>query len=112
MTIEEKLDDIANTLSRKIGLTELSECADPELRERYRAAAELVMLKFMQWQGQRQEPGNHTLERVNRLTQAVADLFESHVAQGRMMARPLIPMSESLDRIERMLTDIARKLDA
>ena|SRR5215831_13893347 len=42
------------------------------------------------------EPRNLTLERVNRLSQAVADLMESHAAQGRMIARLLEQMSELL----------------
>lgn len=41
-----------------------------------------------------------TLERVNRLTQAVADLMESHAAQGRNVTRMLTGMGEQLDRME------------
>jgi hypothetical protein len=35
------------------------------------------------------KPRDFTLERVNRLTQAVADLMESHQAQGRNLLRVL-----------------------
>lgn len=46
------------------------------------------------------EARNITLERVNRLTQAMADLTESHAAQGRMMMRLLNQMNERLVSID------------
>lgn len=45
-------------------------------------------------------PRNLTLERVNRLTDAVADLMESHAAQGRAVLH-------RLDKIEAHLGSLA-----
>lgn len=45
-----------------------------------------------------------TLERVNRLTQAVADLTESHAAQGRVLVRLLEQLDSRLGAIEAGLT--------
>jgi len=42
------------------------------------------------------DPSDLTLTRVNRLTQAVADLSESHATQGRSLIRLLTQMSEQL----------------
>jgi hypothetical protein len=42
-------------------------------------------------------PLDLTLERVNRLTQAVADLGENQLAQGRMLLQLLNQMSDQLD---------------
>jgi ABC-type transporter Mla subunit MlaD len=58
------------------------------------------------------EPRNRTLERVNRLSQAVADLIESHAAQGRMIARLLEQMSERLASIDTTLTALAKDIRA
>lgn len=52
------------------------------------------------------EPRNLTLERVNRLSQAVADLVESHAAQGRMITRLLTQMNEHLASIDAKLTSL------
>jgi len=54
------------------------------------------------------EPRNLTLERVNRLTQALADLMESHAAQGRTMTRLLTQMDERLASIDATLTALAK----
>jgi hypothetical protein len=58
------------------------------------------------------EPRNLTLERVNRLTQAMADLMESHAAQGRMMTRLLMQMDERLASIDTTLTVLAKDVRA
>lgn len=55
---------------------------------------------------------NITLERVNRLTQAMADLTESHAAQGRMLARTLEQMSDRLSAIDGTLTGLAKDVRA
>ena len=47
-----------------------------------------------------------TLERVNRLTQAMADLTESHAAQGRMMAPALEQINKSLSAIDARLCNV------
>ena len=41
-------------------------------------------------------PRNITLERVNRLTQAVGDLAENNAAQNRMTARLLVQMNDGI----------------
>lgn len=46
------------------------------------------------------QPRDLTLERVNRLSQAVADLMEGQATQNRNMIRLLGQMSQQLDRIE------------
>lgn len=51
-----------------------------------------------------------TLERVDRLTLAVADLMESHAAQGRNVSRLLEAQGQQLDRIEASLVDLALHL--
>jgi hypothetical protein len=48
------------------------------------------------------------LERLNRLSQAMADLTESHAAQGRMTNRLLAQMTERLASIETTLTSLAK----
>lgn len=55
---------------------------------------------------------NITLERVNRLTQAMADLTESHAAQGRMLARTLEQMSDRLSSIDGTLSGLAKDVRA
>ena len=52
-------------------------------------------------------PRNLTLERVNRLMQAVADLTESHAAQGRIMARLLTQMNANLETLTKEVRDVA-----
>jgi hypothetical protein len=52
------------------------------------------------------EARNLTLERVNRLSQAVADLTDSHAAQGRMITRLLAQMNEHLASIDTKLTSL------
>lgn len=46
------------------------------------------------------KPGDLTLERVNRLTQAVADLMDSHASQGQAIIRILEAHGDQLARIE------------
>ena len=58
------------------------------------------------------EPRNLTLERVDRLSQAVADLMESHAAQRRMITRLLEQMSERLTSIDTTLTALAKDIRA
>lgn len=48
-----------------------------------------------------------TLERVNRLTEAVADLMESHAAQGRNVGRLHELQGQQLGRIEASLSTLA-----
>lgn len=57
-------------------------------------------------------PRNLTLERVNRLTQAVADLTESHAAQGRVLTRLLQQMDERLASIDTQLAALAKDVRA
>jgi len=52
-------------------------------------------------------PRNLTLERVNRLTQAMADLMESHAAQGRMTTRLLTQMNEHMASIDERLATLS-----
>ena len=49
-------------------------------------------------------PRDLTLERINRLTVAVADLSESHTAQGRQL---LAMVQRVIDRLERIEAQIA-----
>lgn len=49
------------------------------------------------------EPRNLILERINRLTQTVADLSESHAAQGRTLTRLLLQMEERLTSMDQSL---------
>ena len=51
-------------------------------------------------------PRNITQERVNRLTQAMADLMESNAAQGRAVTRLLTQMNEHLAAIETQLAGL------
>ena len=55
------------------------------------------------------EPRNITLERVNRLAQTVADLGESHAAQGRVTARLLAMIGEQLASIDAKLGSMDTK---
>jgi hypothetical protein len=48
-----------------------------------------------------------TLERIKRLTEAVADLMESHATQGRQMFRLLDLQGQQLGRIETTLHALA-----
>lgn len=48
-----------------------------------------------------------TLERVSRLTDAVADLMESHTAQGRNVGRLLELQGQQLGRIEASLSTLS-----
>jgi hypothetical protein len=54
------------------------------------------------------EARNLSLERINRLSQAMADLTESHAAQGRMMTRLLEQMNERLASIEVTLASLTK----
>lgn len=58
------------------------------------------------------EPRNLTLERVNRLTQAVADLMESHAAQGQAILRILDAHGDQLARIEAHLGVLTKEVRA
>lgn len=59
-----------------------------------------------------EQPRDITLERVNRLTQALADLAESHAANGRMTTRLLTRMNEHLASIDTRLVGLAAELHA
>jgi hypothetical protein len=52
------------------------------------------------------KPRDLTLERVNRLTEAVADLMESQAAQGRMLLRMLTQIDSRIDSIKTELTGL------
>jgi hypothetical protein len=58
------------------------------------------------------EPRNLLLERVNRLSQAIADLTESHAATGRMLARLLLQMNDRLSSIDQMLIQLTKDVRA
>ncbi len=58
------------------------------------------------------QPRDLTLERVNRLTQAVADLMEAHASQGRTFIRMLAGVGEQLDRIESRLNVLTTEVRA
>ncbi len=58
------------------------------------------------------ETRNLTLERVNRLSQAIADLTETHAAQGRMITRLLMQMDERLASMDATLTALAKDVRA
>jgi uncharacterized protein YoxC len=53
------------------------------------------------------QPRDLTLERVNRLTQALADLMEGQTQQGRMLLRVMTQISSQLDAIKTELTDVS-----
>jgi hypothetical protein len=53
------------------------------------------------------KPRDLTLERVNRLTQAVADLGESHAAQGRMIIAQLAAIRSELATLNASMRDVA-----
>ena len=48
----------------------------------------------------RTQPRDLTLERIDRLSQSLADLMESHATQGRNINRLLDLMGQHLNRIE------------
>ncbi len=56
------------------------------------------------------KPRDLTLERVNRLGQAVADLMESHAAQGQSIIRILAAHGDQLSRIEAHLGMLAKEV--
>lgn len=56
------------------------------------------------------DPPNITLERVNRLTQTVADFAESHATQGRQMARLLTQISDQLASIDAKLATMSKDI--
>lgn len=56
------------------------------------------------------EARNITLERVNRLTQVMADLTESHAAQGRMIARLLEQISNRLSSMDDRLSSMDKTM--
>jgi hypothetical protein len=58
------------------------------------------------------KPRDLTLERVNRLTQAVADLMESNTALGRNLLRILEHQGGQLDRIEGGIQSLAKEMRA
>jgi outer membrane murein-binding lipoprotein Lpp len=53
------------------------------------------------------KPRDLTLERVNRLTQAVADLVDNQTAQGRMLLRLLQQIAGKLDGLDAIRSEIA-----
>lgn len=53
------------------------------------------------------KPRDITLERVNRLTTAVADLMESQTSQGRMMLQMLTQISNRLESIEKAIRELS-----
>ncbi len=55
-------------------------------------------------------PRDLTLERVNRLTQAVADLMESNAALGRNLLRILEHQGTQLERIEEHLRSMTSEM--
>lgn len=54
------------------------------------------------------DPHDITLERVKRLSEAMADLMESHASQGRLMMKQLTRMDERLTGIEANLASLAK----
>jgi hypothetical protein len=56
------------------------------------------------------KPRDLTLERVNRLTQAVADLTESHAAQGRQFLSMMGRLLEHLERIEDQIVTVSKDI--
>lgn len=57
-----------------------------------------------------EEPRNLVLERLNRLSQAMADLMDSHAMQGRMLARAIGRMEQRLGDIEARLGGVEANL--
>jgi len=55
-------------------------------------------------------PRDLTLERVNRLTTAIADLADSHAAQGRQFSAMMQRLADQMDRIEDKLVAVEDKL--
>jgi hypothetical protein len=58
------------------------------------------------------EPRNLTLERVNRLTEAVTSMAEHHAAQGRVTARLLVQISEQLNSMDAKLGEVETEVEA
>ena len=58
--------------------------------------------------GMSENTRNLTLERINRLATAVADLMESHTSHSRLMFRALESMDARLDRMEGRLDGIEK----
>jgi hypothetical protein len=56
------------------------------------------------------EPRNLTLERVNRLTEAVTSMAEHHAAQGRVTARLLVQISEQLNSMDAKLGEVVAEV--
>jgi len=52
-------------------------------------------------------PRDLTLERVNRLTLAIADLTESHAAQGRRIPSMMQRLLEHMERIDKSVRELA-----
>lgn len=59
-----------------------------------------------------EEPRSLLLERVNRLSQAMADLMESHAAQGRMLLRMMTQIDDRLASIDTTLSTLAKDVRA
>lgn len=53
------------------------------------------------------KPRDLTLERINRLSTAVADLMESHTSQGRMVLKMLTQISDHLEGVEKAVRELA-----
>lgn len=56
------------------------------------------------------QPRDLNIERLNRLSQSVADLMESHAAQGRMINRTLVAIVDRLERIDGNLQVVAKEV--
>jgi hypothetical protein len=57
-------------------------------------------------------PRDLTLEGVNRLTVALADLSESHAVQGRQFIAAMQRLSDRLDRIEAQVGCLVKDVHA
>ncbi len=55
-------------------------------------------------------PRDLTLERINRPSQAIGDLMESHAAQGRAVIQSVERINSRLDRIETRLERVENSL--
>jgi hypothetical protein len=53
------------------------------------------------------KPRDLTLERVNRLALAIADLTESHAAQGRQFLGMMQRLLEHMERIDKSVRELA-----
>lgn len=56
------------------------------------------------------EPHDIILERINRLSQAIADLQDGHAMQGRMIARKLSHIDEWLASLDQTLVALTKEV--